>query len=164
MEIKYEICEMNADYNQILNYLNEVNLDFEPSLREKTDLPEYAKKIATRSIIFKAMYKLEIIGIAAIYLNKSPDYSFGTFFSVKKKYRREGVAFKLQDMYIDYLKNNNTKGVWCVVSCENKTILKFHKYYGFKISEKFYDKKLDVYRYKLILNFGENEIEGVNNG
>lgn len=153
MKIEYYICEMNADYQEILLFMEKVNNEFTPCLKETINIPEYVKKITENAIIFLATDNSEIVGMVAIYLNLYPEYSFGTFMSVKKEYRKYEVGIQLEEMYINYFKDSGTKGIRSIVNSNNKPVLKLHKYFGFKVVNKFYDDNLAIDRYELRLDF-----------
>lgn len=153
MEIEYRICEMNADYDMVLNFMNRVNLEFTPSLEKTINLPEYVRKITQKAVIFLAIDKIKIVGMAAVYLNQLPDYSFGTFLGVQREYRKQEIAFRIEENIIEYFKEHNTKGIKAVVNCDNLSAVKFHKYFGFKVTNKFFDEDLGIDRYEFRLDF-----------
>jgi len=152
VNIEYKTCVKNANYDKVLEFMNKIDLEFTPSLKEKVNIPEYVKKITQKAVIFLALESGGIVGMSAVYYNKFPDYSYGTFLAVLKEYRKREVVFNLQENGLEYLKKHTAKGLKCVVSSNNTVIIKILTYYGYKIFNKFHDEKLGLDRYEMKLD------------
>ncbi len=155
MDIQYYICEKNIDKNELEEFFFRINSEFTPYLEKNLNICEYAEKLSKNAIIFITKVNNIIVGMAAIYYNTVPDYSFGTFMGVLKEYRKYGIALQLEENYIEYFKKLNTPGIKSVVNCNNKNALKLHKYFGFEILNKFYDEIMNIEKYELILKFNK---------
>ncbi len=83
-----------ADSDEITRHLQKCDEYFVPSLSERVDLAEYAKKLTLRAHRFEAWSASRLIGLVAVYCNKGRE-AFITNVSVCPEFARQGIARKL---------------------------------------------------------------------
>lgn len=133
-DIIYAVFEQNeVNKHQIITFLNKVDKDFYPNLSLRVSLEEYSEKLKNYAINFCSYLDNELIGLASVYFNKRPKYSYWTFFAVDSRFRSFGVGIELESMLIDYCKKNDSKGIEGEVRSSNKRLIRIHEMFGFQI-------------------------------
>lgn len=121
------------DEEKMYRFLKETDDYFIPTLSERVDLKEWAKKISSNAVVFELVVDDSIIGIGATYYNDAPAFSFGTFVCVKKEYQKEMYGVDLIQQMIDYAREKGSAGFKCEVRKSNKPLVKFYKLLGFEV-------------------------------
>jgi len=88
--------------------------------------------LSERAVNICAYNKKELVGLASVYFNEYPEFSYWTFFAVKSDYSRQGIGIKLEENLIEFCKLNNSAGINGEMRKSNKRLFKMHKAFGFK--------------------------------
>ena len=122
---------------------------FEPKLSSLTTVTDYASKLykyGTKYICFEGN---EIIGCCVAYINKAPEFSFGSFLIVNPQYEGLGIGLQLIAKAIQNAKVEGSEGFKLKMRSTNFMLLKFYKKMGFEITEKDFYPNSDVMEYEL---------------
>jgi GNAT superfamily N-acetyltransferase len=118
--------------NQVYNHLCQCSSYYKPQLDSYVNLNHYSKKLYTHSLRFDCFEKEQLIGLIAIYANK--DIAFITNVSVLPQFQGKGIAQKLLDKCVFFLKENfNLNSIRLETFTENKRALNFYIRNHFKI-------------------------------
>jgi ribosomal protein S18 acetylase RimI-like enzyme len=129
---KYEIRHNTASLKQIEDYLRQADAHFVPSLRDKVDIEDYAKKICEHAETIEAWQDNALIGLLAVYLNNVKYSSaFITSISILKSFHGAGIAKKLMHACIDLATHLNFQEVSLEVGRENGRAIGFYQKIGF---------------------------------
>lgn len=72
--------------------------------------------------------------LTAVYYNPYPNYSFSTYFCVKKECQKiETVGIGLEELQREFWKGPRTKGIRFDICKSNKALLRYHLHKGAKI-------------------------------
>lgn len=83
----------NAEFNELKRHLYSTSDDFIPSLQQRVDIDEYARKLIQHSTRIEVWDKQQLIGLVAVYLNDPNRKSaFISSVSVEKNYQGKGFA------------------------------------------------------------------------
>ena len=143
MNIDYQIILPRCnDLAEITDYLVRVDEQFKPPLHTRVNIENYAKKVFEFAHFFMARDRIngKLIGFAAAYLNKKPEFSFATFLSVLPEYQGEDfVGINLINELLKYAKEYGGAGVQLAIRESDKLLFKFYKRKVFVIvKENFY--------------------------
>lgn len=129
---KYEIRHNTASLTQIVNYLQEADDHFIPSLSDKVDIEVYARKICDHAETIEAWQENTLIGLLAVYLNNVKYSSaYITSVSILKSFHGAGIAKELMDHCINLAKRLNFDEVSLEVDRENGRAISFYHKIGF---------------------------------
>lgn len=133
--IEYSVNEPKTlDWKELLSFLQETDDLIVPPISSRIDLEEYAKKITENAVVFAARDEESLIGVAAVYYNPYPGYSYSTYFCVKKAYRKiDMVGIKLEELQKEYWTTHWTKGIRFAIRKSNKALVRYHQHNGAKI-------------------------------
>ena len=122
-----------ASRGDIYSHLNDCNDSYKPALNERVDLLEYSIKISENACTFEAWSNKLLVGLVAVYLNKSGSSSaYITDVSVRKEYMGRGIASKLLEMCLKKVKECNFHEIVLEVSSGNKRAADLYRRHGFK--------------------------------
>lgn len=137
--MKITLLQNNQQYkDKLYQYLTSVDKDFNPALSTKTDLKQYTERIADKAKICCALSDEDnIIGIVAFYANDfEKHYAYIPLVSVSSEYRRQGIARKLMEYAVLYIKSLNGKISVVGIHTYNQYAFDLYVKLGFKnISE-----------------------------
>lgn len=121
-----------SSFIEIRDHLLDCSGSYTPPLFERVDIDQYAKKISDFAIKFEAWYGGKLIGLLAMYCDKSfSGKSFITNVSVLSNFRKNGVASKLIDLSIEYASDENLNTVQLEVDYNNLQAVSIYKNKGF---------------------------------
>lgn len=146
------------EYNQnkLHKFLEETDDYFIPALSVRVDLNDWAKKLCEYATIFEVEIDQVLIGIGALYFNKAPEYSYGTFVCVKKEYQKEMYGVELIQQMISYAKDNASTGFKGEIRKSNKQMVKFYKLMGLEITEEVSIPNSTETRFIMQITFDKN--------
>lgn len=131
--IRYSVAlkgELNS--NDILTFFKSVDDDFVPKFSSRVNLKEYSKRLSERAVNICAFSGSKLVGLASVYFNEYPTFSYWTYFAVRSDYWHIGLGVKLEENLIEFCKLNNSAGINGEMRQSNKRLLKMHKAFGFK--------------------------------
>lgn len=130
--IKYKINSSNS--NDILTHLLRTDDTFLKNLKKTTNLEEYSKKLATKSIRFEAWNHSKVmVGIVCAYFKESRAYVSNV--SVDSNYSGLGIGKLLLKKAIDYSKIQSVKIVELEVANDNSIAISFYIKHGFRVKK-----------------------------
>lgn len=93
---------------QIVDFLELINYDFNPPLSEKVNLSEYADKILSNAhLVYRLSQENRLIGLVVLYCNNVVDLkSYIALVGVRKDYRGQGIAREMMKEAINYVNEN----------------------------------------------------------
>lgn len=124
---------MEMKEEQILEFLEEVDVDFPVHLSEKVVLSDYAQKLYTHATLCTEYCKNKIIGMVAGYTeNLSNGIAYIALVGVRKEVRHQGIAQKLIVQFLQVCKEKKIRGVHVYTDVRNKNAIKMYEKIGFK--------------------------------
>ena len=121
-----------ADEEQIARHLQLCDADFVPPLSERTDLAQYARKIANAAIRFEARVGTELIGLLAVYCNDcSGRTAFITSVSVMRQWQNKSIATRLLTDCIGHLRAIGFDQVSLEADLRNSDAIRFYRRHKF---------------------------------
>lgn len=129
----------NQNYkDKLYQYILDVDSDFNPVLSSKVDLKEYTERIVSKANIFCALTDNDdIIGVVVVYANDfDKQYAYIPLVSVSSAHRRQGIARKLMEYTLSFIKSLNGKISVVGIHTYNRYAFDLYVKLGFKnISE-----------------------------
>lgn len=121
-----------TDFQEISNYLKEVNSSFIPELDTTVDIEKYAQKISDNAVRLEYRENDKLIGLLAFYVNIENQYSFITTFSIRPEFQGKGYAAELMDKMLA-IQNEYPQidRIELEVNDLNQKAKAFYKKYGF---------------------------------
>lgn len=120
-------------YEQLYNYLQEVNMDFPIPLSEKSNLMELANKLFKYGTIKSVMEGEEVCGLVAGYTKQViNNMAYISIVSVKRKYRGQGIGSKLVKQFVCECKRKELSGVHLYTHNTNCKAIDMYKRIGFR--------------------------------
>lgn len=107
--MKIILLKDNQQYkDKLYRYLVNVDTEFNPSLSSRIDLKQYAERVTENAYICCALsYEDNIIGVVVFYANDfEKRYAYIPLVSVCSEYRRQGIARKLMDYVLFFIKSS----------------------------------------------------------
>lgn len=117
----------------LVNHLTKCSSDFVPCLSGRTDIREYARKIAERAVRFEA-WDFELVGLIAAYLDFSAHSAFITNVSVLRSYRNRGIASSLLNRLLSHCRGDGIHRICLEVDTRNTGALAFYSGHGFLVA------------------------------
>lgn len=126
----------SASYTLIYELLTKVDTDFDPPLSLNLDLVEYAKKIASKAILFTRFDDNALIALCAIYgTDKENFQAYLTLLAVAPEFRGIGLAKNMITEMEFYVLKNGYKSIRLEVYKTNLGALSMYKRLGYEIVE-----------------------------
>jgi ribosomal protein S18 acetylase RimI-like enzyme len=121
-----------ASVSQITEHLRCCETDFIPPLAQRTDLDDYARKIAARAVRFEAWAGDTLVGLVAVYCNE-PDrrVAFVTSVSVVPEHQGRGVAATLLASAIEDARREGFERMALEVGPANAAAVRLYSNAGF---------------------------------
>ncbi len=137
-ECDWELKINTAAKEQITIHLRQCADQFVPTLSQRVDILEYARKIAEKSVTFEAWNQEKLIGLIAAYFN-DPEKEFGfiTSVSVVDDCTGKGIAAALLNQCVQYAGEQGFKTIRLEVSEENSRAIRLYSTRRFST----YDRK-----------------------
>ena len=121
-----------AGEQQIEQYLKSCDLTFVPPLSTQVEIAEYARKISANAVRFEAWAEDSLIGLIAVYCNDvSRNLSFITTVSVAPDAQGAGIASRLMEQCLAFLRDHGFRFVELEVDRENNKALRLYERFGF---------------------------------
>ncbi len=127
-----EIRHENENYKVIAKFLGELDNHFTPSLSQRVNIEQYAKKISQYADIFNLWYQGELIGSVAIYLNNK-EKGFITSYAIKPDYQKKGCGKKLWEYIVQEADKRGIREIFLDVHKDNHKAQDFYNRLGFMI-------------------------------
>lgn len=126
---------MILEKEQIVDFLESINYDFNPPLTEKVNLSEYVDKIlSSASLIYRLSSENRLIGLVVLYCNNVIDLkSYIALVAVHRDYRGKGIAKDMMKEAIKVVKNN--KYLTLGIHSNNEIAISLYLNLGFTIKE-----------------------------
>jgi ribosomal protein S18 acetylase RimI-like enzyme len=134
--------------DELIEYLKEVDYDFNPSLSSRKDLVKYAKKIYENSLILSRRQNNRIIALLACYCNNEDAYL--SIISVKKDFTGRGYFRNLMNDLIDYLRTEDFQKLELEVNKKNDKAYNAYIRMGFKYKKESSEPNHLILSYQLI--------------
>lgn len=136
MEVEYITYKpREIDVNLLEVFLREADKYAIPYLSTLVNIREYAEKLAERATLFVAQDNSRIVGLSAVYVNKAPDFSYGTYLCALKPYQDDMVGIEVLMKSIEYCRQYGSVSFRGEIRKANKPLWNFYKRLGFKIVE-----------------------------
>lgn len=127
-----EILNKNDNLVELIQYISEVNNDFEIPISDKTDIAQYAAKLIEFGNILAYRSNGEILGIVGFYSNDKVGFiSYISILSVLKRFRSHGCAHDLLNAAFQYCINKQMKK--CRLQSTNPKAVSIYEGLGFNI-------------------------------
>ena len=154
MEYNYEIYPpLKGEREPIERFIVKSDKWFIPPLSQRTDIRAYASKLYDKGFKFVCLKEGGIIGLCVAYINKAPDYSFGSYTVVDPRFDGMGLGLIVTRNAINYAKEIGSAGFKLKMRAENKMLLKFYQKMGFEIANESYYTNTDIKELELIKKF-----------
>lgn len=129
-----EIVRNRADAIQVAAHLRACDGAFVPSLSQRVDVDAYATKIVQRAVRFEAWSSQEMAGLVAVYCNAAERRTaFVTSVSVLPRLHGKGIASRLLDACVEYIREMDVERVELVVDTRNEAAKRLYKRHGFAV-------------------------------
>ena len=121
-----------ANAAQLAVHLRACDEVFPPPLSERVNVSDYVTKVAGRAQCFEAWVNCELVGLVAAYCNDPKRYTaFITSVSVLPIWQGQGIASRLMEICIGYVRNLGFKRIVLEVDGSNVAAVKLYKRHGF---------------------------------
>jgi len=124
-----------SSFEDIKTHLEFSSEQFNPPLNTYIKINEYASKVRSKSDTFEAWNDNVLIGLLAVYTNKSINSAYITNLSLDKNFKKQGIAKRLLLKCIGHYKKLNCKQIDLEVFKINQNAINFYKKYNFLITE-----------------------------
>lgn len=125
-----------ASAAQIAEHLQCCDADFVPTLSERVEIPDYARKIANKATRFEAWSGGTLIGLVAVYCNdQETRIGHITSVSVMKVWKGKGIAATLINQCVEHAKAAGMQQISLEVARDNTPAIKLYEKSGFIVSE-----------------------------
>lgn len=129
-EIKYKIKTATED--EIFSHLKDCDRNFIPTLSERVNIEEYARKIFEKAVTFEAWKDRLLVGFIAAYFNhKFDDSGFITYVGVANDFMGLGIASRLMDLCIEHTRQNNFRELKLEVNIHSDKAICLYDRFGF---------------------------------
>lgn len=122
------------DEEELYDFFQKVGDTFVPPLRTRIDIPVVVKKIRRNATLFVYREEGKLIACNAVYVNKSPDYSYATFLAVVPEYEAMGIGARLVLKAINYCRAFGTHSYRLQIRLANSDMLNFYLRHGFVVT------------------------------
>lgn len=124
----------DTDIQKLIDYLKDVDQDFEVPLSSKVSLSEFARKTLSKGHAFMALEDNKFVALVTLYCNdKVSAKAFLSILSVKESHRGKGYARQLVNVVINISRLYGMKTVY--VDSVNPIAIALYKSVGFKAVE-----------------------------
>ena len=132
MSSTIEHCLNKASAPEIAEHLRACDDEFVPPLSGRVEINDYAIKIANSATRFEAWADGELIGLVAAYCNNEEDrVAYITSVSVRTKWTGSGIAARLLEQCILYLKSVRFDHIELEVNGANARAIRLYAKMGF---------------------------------
>lgn len=129
-DIEYTIGK--ADKATVAFHLRTCDISFVPPLSKRANIDDYAIKIVCKAICFECWRNNDLIGLIAAYCNdESRKTAFITNVSVLPKWQNRGIAQRLMENCIIYMRDLGISQVELEVNPSNNAAISFYEKNGF---------------------------------
>ena len=117
---------------EIAEHLSHCDVDFMPTLGERVEIDDYAKKIASRATCFEAWSGNVLVGLVAIYCdNQFKRIAHITNVSVLRSWTGKGIATCLMERCLEHTNTLGMRTISLEVSNSNLTAIRLYERIGF---------------------------------
>ncbi len=125
-----------ASETQIAEHFVRCDADFVPPLSGRTEISDYAKKIASKAMRFEAWAGDTLVGLVAAYCNDQESRTvYITSVSVLKEWTGKGVAARLVGQCVEYAKSMGMRQISLEVAEYNTPAIKLYEKSGFVVNK-----------------------------
>lgn len=154
MNPKFEIIlPGNGSYEELYQYLNDIDQTHIPSISSRVNLKEWTQKLIDNATLFVYRDNDEIVACVADYVNQAPDYTFGTHLSAKHNYADLMLGPDLVMKSIKYAKKFGSAGKYGKIRSSYKALVDFYLKLGFKIENRSFFPNSNVEELEIRLTF-----------
>lgn len=134
MNPKFEIIQPGTgNYEELLEYLKEIDHTHIPSISSRVNLSEWTRKLVDNATLFIYRDAGKIVACVADYVKAAPNLSFATHLSCKAQYADFLLGPQLIRKAIKYEKEYGSSGRIGKVRGSYKALLKFLTGLGFEV-------------------------------
>ena len=118
----------------VAEHLQCCDASFIPRLSARTDLPDYARKIASKAERFEAWSADRLVGLVAAYCNDMRERTaYITSVSVLEEWTGRGIARRLVDDCVDHARGMGMTRIALEVSSDNLSAIRLYEGRGFSM-------------------------------
>mgnify|MGYP001081591077 CR=1 FL=1 len=130
----FEIIEPgNGNFEELYEYLKEIDHTHIPSISSRVNLEEWTMKLIKNATLFIYRDNGKIVACVADYVNKAPNYTFGTHLSAKSQYSDFLLGPQLVTKSLKYAEAYGSAGKRGKIRASNKALLAFYIKLGFEV-------------------------------
>lgn len=131
-----ELMRNRAGAAQVAAHLRACDGAFVPPLSERVDLDAYATKIVQHAERFEAWSGQDLTGLVAAYCNDPErQAAFVTSVSVLPPWHGRGVASRLLDACVEFVREIGVERIELVVDTHNEAATRLYRKHGFAVSD-----------------------------
>lgn len=124
------------DRELLMEFLYKVDKDFTPCLSQKTDLSAFCDRLLNHANLFASQDgDGKIKGLVALYANDFvKKYAYIPLLAVSPEYRKQGIARRLMNEAIGYVKKLGTEKIQVIgIHTSNPIAFDFYRELGFRL-------------------------------
>jgi len=134
MSAPVEYLLNRASGAEIAEHLLRCDADFVPTLSERVEIPDYAKKIVNKATRFEAWSNGSLIGLVAAYCNDQETHiAHITSVSVLKAWTGQGIGANLIDQCVTQAKAVGMQQIGLEVAAANVAAIRLYEKSGFEV-------------------------------
>lgn len=147
------IYPSEGSYEELYDYLREIDQTHVPSISSRVNLEEWTRKLIDNATLFIYRIEGEIVACVADYVNKAPEFTFGTHLSAKHEYADYMLGPDLVIKSIKYAKSFGSAGIYGKIRSSYKALVDFYLKLGFTIENKSFFPNSNVEELEIKLTF-----------
>ena len=120
-------------FDELLNYLIDVDHDFDPPLSLRVDLEVYARKLNKYALLIFRKQNNKVIAFLGCYCNR--EVAFLSIISVKGEFTKQGYFKDLMNELINHLVSIGVQKMELEVNRNNEIAYKAYLNMGFKLRD-----------------------------
>ena len=130
-------CTNRANASMLLEHLNACDNSYFPKLSTRVDIYAYTNKILANGIRFEAWDGIQLVGLLVLYRGEfEKKTAFITNVSVLPEFCSQGIASKLLEISLNYLRSDGFTCTELEVSHLNSVACSLYEKFGFVASTK----------------------------
>lgn len=125
-----------ASEAEIIQHLQLCDMNFFPPLSERVEIIDYARKIADKATRFEVWSDSLLVGLVAAYCNdKKSSIAYITSVSILKEWMGQGLAARLLQQCITYVKGIGIQKIRLEVASDNVRAITLYEKNGFLVDK-----------------------------
>ncbi|MBD5371389.1 MAG: hypothetical protein HDR80_09670 [Bacteroides sp.] len=154
MDLKFEIIQPGTgNYDELYTYLKEIDHTHVPSISSRVNLEEWTRKLIDHATLFVYRDNGKLVACVADYVNKAPEYTFGTHLSAKHEYADYLLGPDLIRRSLKYARQYGSAGKVGKIRSSFKALVEYYFKLGFVVINKSVFPNSNVEELEIILTF-----------